>query len=425
MFSSITNIKSNSTSSDFNFNFSSIYNLNNNGNELSSNQNLLGIPINSLPLIAKEYALNNEADIFIKNKDMSGIFNSDTINVPLLKEEPNNIKSNNFTFISKKLLTENNFDSNFLIKKRRNNSFNFFRNIYKFPNISSEELKRNYDDIYNIVKSFNYHDSIKILKKEYIDDNISNNFNFVKIIFKSNIYSIEFEREISLNLYFKELKENLSELIIENYKLYNNFDLMYENKFVNDNDKVHNISNRENVIIDIIFHLFKKEQNKLIIDNKVSQKIKKQTIENIKIKNREKVNKKELPILEKEGYLTIPTIPDLYNMSDDEIENVNNFTIYNNYGSILFPGKTNLKNLNLDEIIDISDRNVTVYKFSENKHKIGFGLNKEAIITLNNINFNENKEFYLKKIKLIGGRFVKFNDESFQLTFYKDNFEEE
>lgn len=425
MFSSITNIKSNSTSSDFNFNFSSIYNLNNNGNELSSNQNLLGIPINSLPLIAKEYALNNEADIFIKNKDMSGIFDSDTINVPLLKEEPNNIKSNNFTFISKKLLTENNFDSNFLIKKRRNNSFNFFRNIYKFPNISSEELKRNYDDIYNIVKSFNYHDSIKILKKEYIDDNISNNFNFVKIIFKSNIYSIEFEREISLNLYFKELKENLSELIIENYKLYNNFDLMYENKFVNDNDKVHNISNRENVIIDIIFHLFKKEQNKLIIDNKVSQKIKKQTIENIKIKNREKVNKKELPILEKEGYLTIPTIPDLYNMSDDEIENVNNFTIYNNYGSILFPGKTNLKNLNLDEIIDISDRNVTVYKFSENKHKIGFGLNKESIITLNNINFNENKEFYLKKIKLIGGRFVKFNDESFQLTFYKDNFEEE
>jgi hypothetical protein len=112
-------------------------------------------------------------------------------------------------------------------------------------------------------------------------------------------------------------------------------------------------------------------------------------------------------------------------MSDDEIENVNNFTIYNNYGSILFPGKTNLKNLNLDEIIDISDRNVTVYKFSENKHKIGFGLNKESIITLNNINFNENKEFYLKKIKLIGGRFVKFNDESFQLTFYKDNFEEE
>lgn len=424
MFSSITNIKSNSLSSDFKLNFSSIYNLNNNGNELSSNQNLLGIPIHSLPLIAKEYVLNNEADIIIKNKDIPGLFDCDTINTSLLKEEPtNNMKSNNFSFTSRKLLTENNFDYNFLIKKRRKNSFNFLRNNYKFPNILNEELKRNDDDIYNIVKSFNNYDSINIFKKEYINDNLSNNFNFLKIKFKSNIYSVEFEREISLNLYFKELKENLTELIIENYKLYNNFDLMYQNKFVNDNDKVLCISQRENVIIDIIFHIFKKEENKLIIENKISRKNKKQTIENIQIK-REKVNKKELPILEKEGYLTIPTIPDLYNMSNEEIENVNNFTIFNNYGTILFPGKTNLKNLNLDEIIDISDRNITVYKFPENKHKIGFGLNKEAIITLNNINFNENKEFYLKKIKLIGGRFMEFNEESFQLTFYKNNFEE-
>jgi uncharacterized ubiquitin-like protein YukD len=44
----------------------------------------------------------------------------------------------------------------------------------------------------------------------------------------------------------------------------------------------------------------------------------------------------KLPTLTKVGYKTIPDFPTICRMSLDELENVENFTIYNDYGEIKF-----------------------------------------------------------------------------------------
>jgi hypothetical protein len=64
-------------------------------------------------------------------------------------------------------------------------------------------------------------------------------------------------------------------------------------------------------------------------------------------------------------------------MSLDELENVENFTIYNDYGEIKFEWLTNLSQLNLDQIISIDENKISVYKnedveFKENILRINF-----------------------------------------------------
>ncbi|CAF1189057.1 unnamed protein product, partial [Didymodactylos carnosus] len=53
-----------------------------------------------------------------------------------------------------------------------------------------------------------------------------------------------------------------------------------------------------------------------------------------------------------------------------------------NYGSIEFPGWTDVTQLNLDETVSIGWKEICVYPNEDNKPAIGMGLNKEAIIML-------------------------------------------
>ncbi|GBE58715.1 nucleoporin autopeptidase [Babesia ovata] len=91
------------------------------------------------------------------------------------------------------------------------------------------------------------------------------------------------------------------------------------------------------------------------------------------------------PILTKEGYTTRPTMSSLRQMSDKQLANVMDFqVIREGFGDILWPGYTDVRQLNLDNIVDIAHRKVTLYGNTSRVHPVGEGLNKNAIVTLLN-----------------------------------------
>ena len=65
-----------------------------------------------------------------------------------------------------------------------------------------------------------------------------------------------------------------------------------------------------------------------------------------------------LPQLKRTGYETEPSMEALSKMSIQELENVENFTIKNKHAKIIFEGKTDLRNLDLDQIVNIQERMV-------------------------------------------------------------------
>ena len=79
-------------------------------------------------------------------------------------------------------------------------------------------------------------------------------------------------------------------------------------------------------------------------------------------------------------------------MTLDELENVEIFSIYNEHGRIDFEGLTNLTNLNLDQIVSIGEKSITVYQNGDLDFKpaIGQGLNKPAVLRLYNCFPGEN-----------------------------------
>ena len=66
--------------------------------------------------------------------------------------------------------------------------------------------------------------------------------------------------------------------------------------------------------------------------------------------------------------------------------NVENFTIgRTGYGNIFFPGLTNVKGMNFDDIVFFRHKEVIVYPDDSNKPDLGQGLNKKAQVTLDKV----------------------------------------
>ena len=67
--------------------------------------------------------------------------------------------------------------------------------------------------------------------------------------------------------------------------------------------------------------------------------------------------------LRRAGYYTIPSMSELANLTDSDGNcNVENFTIgRTGYGNIFFPGVTNIKNMNFDDIVFFRRKEVIVY----------------------------------------------------------------
>jgi len=146
-----------------------------------------------------------------------------------------------------------------------------------------------------------------------------------------------------------------------------------------------------------------------------------------------------IPILTKPGYKTEPDYKVICRMSLEELQNVRDFAIYNDYGRIEFPYVTNLESLNLDEIVNIEDKLISLYQINDEikKHPKGEGLNKEAIIKLYNMKptnkINKEKKDrdneYRDFIRVLktecekkGMTFIKHDRESGEWTFKVDHF---
>ena len=100
-------------------------------------------------------------------------------------------------------------------------------------------------------------------------------------------------------------------------------------------------------------------------------------------------------------------------MKKSELETVENFKIWNEYGSVEYPDQTDLLDVNLDELVVIEDKQAEVYPESVEragkKPRVGLKLNKKAIITLLGIDSTEDK--LRRKMSKIGATFKSYNKE--------------
>lgn len=89
-------------------------------------------------------------------------------------------------------------------------------------------------------------------------------------------------------------------------------------------------------------------------------------------------------VLHRHGYYTIPSLDELADMVDSNGDCiVDDFVVgREGYGNVMFPGKTNVANLNLDDIVHFRRKEITVYPIDEEKPPEGTGLNKKAQVTL-------------------------------------------
>ncbi|XP_052829628.1 nuclear pore complex protein Nup98-Nup96 isoform X1 [Octopus bimaculoides] len=89
-------------------------------------------------------------------------------------------------------------------------------------------------------------------------------------------------------------------------------------------------------------------------------------------------------VLMRPGYYTVPSWQELTDITDENGDCiVEDFTIgREGYGSVFFPGPTNIAGMNFDEIVHFRKKEVTVYPDDIMKPEIGQGLNKRAEITL-------------------------------------------
>jgi len=91
------------------------------------------------------------------------------------------------------------------------------------------------------------------------------------------------------------------------------------------------------------------------------------------------------PVLTKTGYDCHPNLRELQRMSDDELSEVKNFVVFRpGVGQIKWEGDTDLRNLNLDDVVVIENRMISVYDDLEETEKPprGTALNKSAVVTL-------------------------------------------
>ena len=89
-----------------------------------------------------------------------------------------------------------------------------------------------------------------------------------------------------------------------------------------------------------------------------------------------------------------PTMMELENMTQDQLEHVSGFRIWNQFGEVAFYGDTDLTGVDLADIVTIRMRDVEVYddeKHRFSKPRVGEKLNRPALITIRNMKPNQKK----------------------------------
>ena len=67
-----------------------------------------------------------------------------------------------------------------------------------------------------------------------------------------------------------------------------------------------------------------------------------------------------MPKLTKPGYYTEPSMVTLCSFTEEELANVEEFSIYNTHAKIIFKGKTDIRKFELDKIVVISHQSVII-----------------------------------------------------------------
>ncbi|ESO06765.1 hypothetical protein HELRODRAFT_191188 [Helobdella robusta] len=92
-------------------------------------------------------------------------------------------------------------------------------------------------------------------------------------------------------------------------------------------------------------------------------------------------------VLTRPDYFTLPTLDEMVEVIDQDGRCiVDDFVIgREGYGNIFFPGKIDVTNLNLDEIVFFRRKEVEVYPVESSKPPVGEGLNRTAQVTLDRV----------------------------------------
>jgi len=146
-----------------------------------------------------------------------------------------------------------------------------------------------------------------------------------------------------------------------------------------------------------------------------------------------------VPRVTRPGYSTIPSLDILKKMSADQLKEVVDFTVEREgVGSVKFLGTTDVRGLDIDNIVIFRPKEIIVYPNEERKPPIGEELNKPAIITLYNcwprdkvtgklLKDPEKLKLFEEKLKQmtrkkLGGRFISYNPEKGEWTFRVEHF---
>ncbi|KAE9024321.1 hypothetical protein PR002_g11484 [Phytophthora rubi] len=125
------------------------------------------------------------------------------------------------------------------------------------------------------------------------------------------------------------------------------------------------------------------------------------------------------PVLLSDKYFTEPSVSDLQQLTEEELARVENFVIgRHGCGKISFVGATDLRGLQLDDLVVFTDREVVVYPDEDAKPDVGCALNKPAIVYLQGISaeVNELQEDFLKRLEshtqALGATFLGYDEDS-------------
>jgi hypothetical protein len=137
-----------------------------------------------------------------------------------------------------------------------------------------------------------------------------------------------------------------------------------------------------------------------------------------------------LPICKREDLMLSPDIVDLSRMTEEELANVSNFIIENEFGRIEFMKDVDLRNANFDEDVIIKNKCVEVYSNMSPEKKPGKGrkMNQEAMITF--FNFSRTKGMSLEKFlrvlkkytKKINAELIGYNEDEKTVRIKVENF---
>ena len=243
-------------------------------------------------------------------------------------------------------------------------------------------------------------------------------------------YRVTFSINATKNTKTKEFKEKICETLTQKNSKYkninpNSFILMKKYSIVKEKELIGNCGLENDDTLYIIL-----KESIIKNDNITISQIKFEVPKTIK-KN-ELASLDKIPILTKSGYKTNPSMTLIYRMTLDELENVENFSIENENGKIVFESKVNLSSLNLDTIVEIKPGIVSLYDKNNTLFipSPGFGLNKKATIHLYNISelHSDNEgdvlslKFQEERIKEIGGKFINYNSDNEEFIYQVEHF---